>query len=282
MYPDGNSRYKNGIGTDLPIRSWRNRSAPFTTFPRTLFHQGPVETLPLADGTKGYAYYVAAGVRIENHKNGGWREISYEEMARHIRVLIDTDRYLTPAEREAAEKEEPPAQEAEPDAPAASRSSVPTNPQAAIDEALREWNGDPESKRRVAAHMEAHARDKGTAAFLRAEYGDDLPAFPVTGAATDLPWPKVQRRLAQLMERGAFLEETELPAREVPDLTDQPVTRQGDTITIGTGEATHEIDVTVTDEQWQAIQEAIPEAGPEPRLGPSPASGKFLSITCPL
>lgn len=130
--------------------------------------------------------------------------------------------------------------------------------------------------------MEAHARDKGTAAFLRAEYGDDLPAFPVTGAATDLPWPKVQRRLAQLMERGAFLEETELPAREVPDLTDQPVTRQGDTITIGTGEATHEIDVTVTDEQWQAIQEAIPEAGPEPRLGPSPSVREIFEHYLPI
>lgn len=130
--------------------------------------------------------------------------------------------------------------------------------------------------------MEAHARDKGTAAFLRAEYGDDLPAFPVTGAATDLPWPKVQRRLAQLMERGAFLEETELPAREVPDLTDQPVTRQGDTITIGTGEATHEIGVTVTDEQWQAIQEAIPEAGPEPRLGPSPSVREIFEHYLPI
>ena len=41
---------------------------------------------------------------LRTTKNGGWREISYEEMARHIRVLIDTDRYLTPAEREAAEK----------------------------------------------------------------------------------------------------------------------------------------------------------------------------------
>lgn len=203
-------------------------------------------------------------------------------MARHIRVLIATDRYLTQEEREAAEKPEPPAQEAELAAPADSRSSVPPDPQAAIDEALREWNGDPESKRRVAAYMEAHARDKGTAAFLRAEYGDDLPAFPVTGAATDLSWPKVQRRLAQLMEQGAFLEETEPPAREVPDLTGQPITRQGDTITIGTGEAAHEIDVTVTDEQWQALQEAIPEAGPEPRLGPSPSVREIFEYYLPI
>ncbi len=270
--------YQDGL-TDQeleePLRSVYNLS-PDIVPPRT------GGNFTLADGTKGYAYYVAAGVRIENHKNGGWREISYEEMARHIRALIDTDRYLTLAEREAAEKEESPTQEAESAAPAASRSSVPTDPQAAIDEALRDWNGDPESKRRVAAHMEAHARDKGTATFLRAEYGDDLPAFPVTGAATDLPWPKVQRRLAQLMEQGAFLEETEPPAREVPDLTGQPITRQGDTITIGSGGTAHEIDVTVTDEHWQAIQEAIPEAGPEPRLGPSPSVREIFEHYLPI
>ena len=110
--------------------------------------------------------------------------------------------------------------------------------------------------------MEAHARDKGTAAFLRAEYGDDLPAFPVTGAAADLPLAQGAAPPCPAHGGGAFLERNRTTGAEVPDLTDQPVTRQGDTITIGTGEATHEIDVTVTDEQWQAIQEAIPEAGP--------------------
>ena len=147
-------------------------------------------------------------------------------MARHIRVLIDTDRYLTPAEREAAEKEEPPAQEAEPDALPLPVPPFRLTPRPLLTRPSGSGTATRKANAALPAHMEAHARDKGTAAFLRAEYGDDLPAFPVTGAATDLPWPKVQRRLAQLMERGAFLEETELPAREVPDLTDQPVTRQ--------------------------------------------------------
>ena len=53
VYLDGNSRYKNGIRTGLPIRSWRNRSAPFTTFPRTLFHQGQAEPLPWLTEQKG-------------------------------------------------------------------------------------------------------------------------------------------------------------------------------------------------------------------------------------
>lgn len=49
---------------------------------------------------------------------------------------------------------------------------------------------------------------------------------------------------------------TEPPA---PDLSSRPITREGDTITIGNGEPTHEIDITVSDEEYEAIQQAIPE-----------------------
>ena len=52
--------------------------------------------------------------------------------------------------------------------------------QADIDAALREWNGDPDSKRRVQQYMTEHGREKDTADWLRSEYGDNLPAFPVT------------------------------------------------------------------------------------------------------
>ena len=45
----------------------------------------------------------------------------------------------------------------------------------------------------------------------------------------------------------------------MPDLSGQPVTREGDAITIGNGEPTHEIDITVSDEEYEAIQQAIPE-----------------------
>ena len=44
-----------------------------------------------------------------------------------------------------------------------------------------------------------------------------------------------------------------------PDLTEQPVTREGDTLTIGNGPATHEVDITVSDEEWEQIKEAIPD-----------------------
>ena len=84
-----------------------------------------------------------------------------------------------------------------------------------IDTALREWNGDPDSKRRVRQYMTEHGREKDTADWLRSEYGDDLPAFPVTveGAAIDLPWPKVQRYLARLVKDNRFFTEEAAPEK---------------------------------------------------------------------
>ena len=187
--------------------------------------------------------------------------------------------------------------------------------QAEIDAAIQEWNGKIESKH--ARYMRDHAREKNTAAWLRQEYGDDLPALPVTvdGAAGDVPWPKVQRRIAQLIKEDRFYTEAEqdrfdnidpIAIREalaergivngqvvdpekldndpfiqqvmrdveavaaeeqaeaaanppVPDLSVRPITREGDTLTIGSGEPTHEIDITVSDEEYAAIRGTIPE-----------------------
>ena len=200
----------------------------------------------------------------------------------------------------------------------------PVDTQAANDAALQEWNGDIQSKHAVVRYMKDHARDKGTAAWLKQEYGDDLPAFPVPGAGTDLSWQKVQRRIAQLIKEDRFYtqeehdnlddidpvairealaergivngqvvdpekldndpfirqvmsdveriaQEEQLSALEQPDLSGQPVIREGDTITIGDGAATHEVDVTITDEEWQRIQEAIPDTTPPARDPLAPA-----------
>lgn len=50
-----------------------------------------------------------------------------------------------------------------------------------------------------------------------------------------------------------------VPEPEHPDLSGHPITRQGDTLTIGNGPASHEVDITVSDEEWRQIQEAIPD-----------------------
>ena len=68
-----------------------------------------------------------------------------------------------------------------------------------IDAAIQKWNGKADSKRAVVHYMEAHARDKDTAAWLAQEYGGDgktpFAVRPDSPEGTVLPWPKVQRRI---------------------------------------------------------------------------------------
>ena len=187
-----------------------------------------------------------------------------------------------------------------------------------IDRAIQDWNGKIESKHAVVRYMKDHTREKDTAAWLAHEFdgGDGKTPFavrPESPNGTMLPWPKVQRRIAQLIKEDRFYTQEEqdrfdnidpIAIREAlaergivngqvvapekldndpfiqqvmqdveavsaeeqaeaeppaPDLSGQPVTREGDTLTIGSGEPTHEMDITVSDEEYEAIRQAIPE-----------------------
>ncbi|WP_154653095.1 SNF2-related protein [Faecalispora sporosphaeroides] len=83
--------------------------------------------------------------------------------------------------------------------------------QADIDSVLQEWNGDIKSKHAVVRYMQVHPHNKDATAFLRAEFGDNLPAFPVTmgNSITDLSWAKVKRRIAQLIQDDRFYTQEE-------------------------------------------------------------------------
>ena len=83
-----------------------------------------------------------------------------------------------------------------------------------IDDALCAWNGDMDSKRAVVRYMKDHARDKGTAAWLSKEYGgpENKSLFIVRAGSPEtieLPWPKVQRRIAQLIQADRFYTQEE-------------------------------------------------------------------------
>ena len=45
----------------------------------------------------------------------------------------------------------------------------------------------------------------------------------------------------------------------IPDLRNYSVNREGNTITIGSGEVRHDVDITVPDEEYEAIRQTIPE-----------------------
>ena len=83
-----------------------------------------------------------------------------------------------------------------------------------IDDALRAWNGNIESKHAVVRYMEQHGREKETAAWLAHEYGgkEGNNLFIVRAGSpetVELTWPKVQRRLAQLIREDKFFTEQE-------------------------------------------------------------------------
>ena len=83
-----------------------------------------------------------------------------------------------------------------------------------IDDALRAWNGNIESKHAVVRYMEQHGREKETAAWLAHEYGgnENNNLFIVRAGSpetAELTWPKVQRRLAQLIREDKFFTEQE-------------------------------------------------------------------------
>ena len=83
-----------------------------------------------------------------------------------------------------------------------------------IDDALRAWNGNIESKHAVVRYMEQHGREKETAAWLAHEYGgkEGNNLFIVRAGSpetVELTWSKVQRRIAQLIQSDNFYTEQE-------------------------------------------------------------------------
>ena len=83
-----------------------------------------------------------------------------------------------------------------------------------IDDALRAWNGNIESKHAVVQYMQQHRREKETAAWLAHEYGgkEGNNLFIVRAGSpetAELTWSKVQRRIAQLIREDKFFTEQE-------------------------------------------------------------------------
>ena len=97
-----------------------------------------------------------------------------------------------------------------------------------IDDALRTWNGNIESKHAVVRYMQQHGREKETAAWLAHEYGgkEGNNLFIVRAGSpetAELTWSKVQRRIAQLIREDQFFTEQEKSVLEQePNYGDYP------------------------------------------------------------
>ena len=158
-----------------------------------------------------------------------------------------------------------------------------------IDTALCAWNGNIESKHAVVRYMKDHAREKDTAAWLAQEYGgsNSNSLFVVRAGSpeeTQLPWPKVQRRLAQLIQEDRFyteeeqdrfddidpiaireaLEERGIVNGQVADpekLDNDPFIQQvrSDAEQIADAETEQTSEVSISDEEYDAVRRPIPQ-----------------------
>ena len=158
-----------------------------------------------------------------------------------------------------------------------------------IDTAICAWNGNIESKHAVVRYMKDHAREKDTAAWLAQEYGgsNSNSLFVVRAGSpeeTQLPWPKVQRRLAQLIQEDRFYTEEEqdrfdnidpIAIREAleergivngqvadPEKLDNDSFIQqvmSDVEQIATVETEQTSEVAISDEEYDAVRRPIPQ-----------------------
>ena len=158
-----------------------------------------------------------------------------------------------------------------------------------IDRALCVWNGNIESKHAVVRYMKDHAREKDTAAWLAQEYGgsNSNSLFVVRAGSpeeTQLPWPKVQRRIAQLIQEDRFyteeeqnrfddidpiaireaLEERGIVNGQVADpekLDNDPFIQQvmSDVEQIAAAETEQTSEVAISDEEYDAVRRPTPQ-----------------------
>lgn len=158
-----------------------------------------------------------------------------------------------------------------------------------IDTALCAWNGNIESKHAVIRYMKDHAREKDTASWLAQEYGgSNSNSLFITRAGspeeTQLPWPKVQRRIAQLIQEDRFyteeeqdrfdnidpiaireaLEERGIVNGQVADpekLDNDPFIQQvmSDVEQIAAAETEQTSEVSISDEEYDAVRRPTPQ-----------------------
>ena len=158
-----------------------------------------------------------------------------------------------------------------------------------IDTALCAWNGNIESKHAVVRYMKDHAREKDTAAWLAQEYGgSNSNSLFITRAGSpeemQLPWPKVQRRIAQLIQEDRFYTEEEqdrfdnidpIAIREALEergivngqvtepekLDNDPFIQQvmSDAEQIAAAETEQPSEVSISDEEYDAVRRPTPQ-----------------------
>ena len=139
--------------------------------------------------------------------------LPWSKVAQRVDSLIGQNRFLTPQQQEQLrERVETPVQEAPVVMPALSAEEHSQ----AVETALQEWNGDITSKHTVVRYIKSLAETPESVDWLKTEFGDDLPLFPVNvdGESFDIPWEDAQERITTLVLEDRFYTEAEKDALE--------------------------------------------------------------------
>ena len=96
-----------------------------------------------------------------------------------------------------------------------------------IENAVRAWNGNADSKRRVNEYMLNHGRERGASAWLENEYGGEDMLIARVGSPEEskLPWTTVQRTLIRMTAEDTFLTDADRVIEDEPlkfeEMTDE-------------------------------------------------------------
>ena len=237
-----------------------------------------------SDGTRGYIdYQPSKGMTIDHYDTNSKSTVKWAEVEKYLRALVATDRYLTAEEKAQYEEQQlaavglenvapPPIAEPQP------QSALTDTVKAAIPEikaeitqsdmeaALLDWNGDEDSKARVLSYMQSHSRERGTADWLKNEYGGNLPAFVVEkdGLTQEISWAKVQRLVGQLVMQDKFFvtDATErYTVEQTSDAWEQPFIVRDNTIPDSDKDRYHHTEDTYltydTEEEAQVVADRL-------------------------
>jgi N12 class adenine-specific DNA methylase len=162
------------------------------------------QTVTFSDGWDGDIWYNPKGFFVS--RNWANYHMTWEKVAKQLHDLVLAGRYLTPEEQKQYNEKY---RKAISDAIDAHTTQKIEN--SSIDTALQKWNGNIESKHAVVRYFEEGHSNKEIAAFLRAEYGNNLPSFPVTVSNTVLKvsWEKAYQRISRLILDDRFYTQEE-------------------------------------------------------------------------
>lgn len=237
-----------------------------------------------SDGTSGFIdYQPSKGMTIDHYDTNSKSTVKWTEIEKHIHALVATDRYLTAEEKAQYEEQQLAAVGLEnivpqPTAELQPQSALTDTIQTAapeikaeitqsdIETALLDWNGDEDSKARVLSYMKSHSRERGTADWLKNEYGGNLPALPVIkdDLSVELPWAKVQRLVGQLVMQNKFFVNNEAErytVEQTSDAWEQPFIVRDNTIPDSDKDRYHHTEDSYltydTEEQAQAMADRL-------------------------